>query len=335
MHKPNSKWVDYKTLKASINVLDVIHHFGIELPTQNGSQYYGTCPLPGHAGDGDNPNAFSMNTEKNAWRCLTHCGSGNVIDLYARLSNLNPKDKGVFRDCALEMQEKFLGGTETRPQRNTSEKKKAPAKDKKPLAPNKPLTFSLNVKSDIPYLLEEKKFSEEFLKEIGIGWVSKGMFSGRVVVPIHNGKGELVAYGGRGLKEADIIKRGRWLLPKSFHKSLELFNHHRALKCDAVSDGLVVVEGFWSTLRWHEAGYPVVGLMGCDLSDTQLDHITSMTNLVYLMLDNDEAGQKALGKTVLKLAERVAVRIVNYPDDTPHTQPEDFTTDELLELLPE
>ncbi len=93
--------------------------------TQNGSQYYGTCPLPGHAGDGDNPNAFSLNTEKNAWRCLTHCGSGNVIDLYAQLSNLNPKDKGVFRDCALEMQQRFLGGVETRPQRNTSKEKKA------------------------------------------------------------------------------------------------------------------------------------------------------------------------------------------------------------------
>ena len=331
--KQNSKWVDYKALKTKVNVLDVLRHFGIELKTTNGSQHYGICPLPCHAGDRDNPNAFSLNSQKNAWRCLTHCGSGNVIDLYARLLDQDPSDKTVFRECAVEMQERFLGGVETLPS-NRPARTKSPV-ESKPLEPNNPLKFTLNVKADIPYLLEEKKFPADFLTELGIGWVSKGMFSGRVVVPIHNEKGELVAYAGRGLKEADIIKRGRWLLPKSFHKSMELFNQHRAMECDLESDGLVVVEGFWSTLRWHQAGYPAVGLMGCDLSDYQLDCIASMTSKVWLMLDNDEAGQKALEKVVLKLAGKVAVRIVNYPDDSPHTQPEDFTTDELIQLLPE
>jgi len=332
MKKQTSKWVDYRSLKSKINVLDVIKHFGIELKTQNGNQHYSTCPLPCHAGDRNNPNAFSMNTEKNAWRCLTNCGSGNVIDLYARLSDRDPADKTVFRECAVEMQEEFLGGVETLPQ-NRPAQEKAPVKPK-PLEPNTPLTFELNPKADIPYLLEEKKFPVDFLSKLGIGWVSKGMFSGRVVVPIHNEKGELVAYAGRGQKEADIIKRGRWLLPKSFHKSMELFNQHRAMECDLESDGLVVVEGFWSALRWHQAGYPAVGLMGCDMSDCQLDRIASMTSRVWLMLDNDDAGLKAREKVALKLAGKVAVRIVNYPDNTPHTQPEDFTTDELLQLIP-
>ena len=70
--KQNSKWVDYKALKTKVNVLDVLRHFGIELKTTNGSQHYGICPLPCHAGDRDNPNAFSLNSQKNAWRCLTH-----------------------------------------------------------------------------------------------------------------------------------------------------------------------------------------------------------------------------------------------------------------------
>ena len=330
MKTQTKKWVDYRSLKSKINVLDVLKHFGIELKTENGNQHYGTCPLPCHAGDRNNPNAFSLSSEKNAWRCLTHCGSGNVIDLYAHLSGHDPSDKRAFRECALEMQEKFLGGVETLPE--------TPAQNTSPepltLEPNKPIAVRLNVKSDIPYLLEEKKFPLEFLQELGIGWASKGMFSGRVVIPIHNENGELVAYAGRGLKESDIQKRGRWLLPKNFHKSMELFNQHRALECDLTSDGLVVVEGFWSTLRWHQAGFPAVGLMGCDLSDYQLERIASMTSHVHLMLDNDEAGQKAREKIVLKLAEKVAVRLVNYPDDSLHTQPEDFTTEELLELLP-
>lgn len=84
--KTKSKWVDYKDLKSKVNVSDVLRHFGINVPIEKGSQIYLPCPLPGHAGDGDNPKAFSANTEKNAWRCLTHCGSGNVIDLFCKLS---------------------------------------------------------------------------------------------------------------------------------------------------------------------------------------------------------------------------------------------------------
>ena len=332
MKNTNTTWVDYKDLKSKVNVSDVLRHFGIELPRQTGDQLYGCCPLPNHAGDGDNPNAFAVNTAKNVWRCITHCGSGNVIDLYAHLSGRNPSNKAVFRECAVEMQEKFLGGSE--PPASIPSKKKS-AKPI-PLEPNQPLIIPpLKVKADIPYLLEKKGFPLEFLRELGIGFCSKGMFSGRVVVPIHNGKGELLAYAGRGLKKEDIRKRGRWLLPKNFHKSLELFNLHRTREHDLEANGLVIVEGFWSTLRWHQTGYPAVGLMGSELSDTQLDLIAQTASRVWLMLDNDEAGQKAQAKIVPRLAGKVAVRIIPYPDDTPLTQPEDFTTEELVQLLPE
>ena len=204
--KKQSNWVDYGDLKSKISVLDVMRHFGVDLKTQNEVQYYGPCHLPGHTGNGDNPNAFSMNVEKNAWRCLTHCGSGNVIDLFARMNHEDPKDKKVFRESALAMQEIFLNGNQTMP----SEKQRKVALPEK-LEPHTQLEFSLNVKSDIPFLTEKKKFDPEFLSSLGIGGVGKGMFSGRVVVPIHNRKGQLVGYAGRGLKETDVKKRGRWL----------------------------------------------------------------------------------------------------------------------------
>ena len=140
MKKPTSTWVDYKDLKSKINVLDVIRHFGIELPKQTGGQFYGCCPLPGHAGDGDNPNAFSMNTEKNAWRCLTHCGSGNVIDLFLRLSGRDPLDKTAFRESALEMQKLFLGEDSAAPSAPLQRKTK-PVQPPAPLEPEQTLGF--------------------------------------------------------------------------------------------------------------------------------------------------------------------------------------------------
>ena len=49
--------------------------------------------------------------------------------------------------------------------------------------------------------------------------------SGRVVIPIHNERGELVAYAGRSIDGSEP----KYKLPAGFHKSLELFNLHRAI----------------------------------------------------------------------------------------------------------
>ena len=331
-----STWVDYKALKSQISILSVLQAFKIELPTQNGTQFYGACPIPAHSGDRDNKHAFSVNTEKGCYRCITHCGGGNVIDLYARLSNRDPSDKTVFREVAVEMQERFLNGSSTATPFPTPAPKPKKEVPKKP-SENKPLTIRpLQLKHDIPFLLEEKKLPLELLEEFGIGFCNRGLFSGRVVVRLDNHKGELIGYAGRGMKEADITKRGRWMLPSGFSKSLQLFNQHRATPRVSDWDCVVVVEGFWSCLRWHMTGLPVVALMGSELSDEQLQRITEITDRVWLMLDNDKAGTKAQLKVLQKLASSVSVRLVNYPVDdegNDRQQPEDFTPDELKELI--
>ena len=334
MKTTKSTWVDFKALKSQISIIQVLEAFGVEIPSQDKEQFYSACVLPEHSGDRDNRHAFSVNTKKGCWRCITgaSCGSGNVIDLYARLSSRDPSDKTVFREVAVEMQERFLNGTSVSTPFPTSVSKR---ETPKPLSENEPLTIRpLQLKHDIPYLLEEKKLPLDLLKECEIGFCNKGLFSGRVVVRLDNNKGELIGYAGRGLKEADIAKRGRWMLPSGFSKSLQLFNQHRAAPRVSDWDCLVVVEGFWSCLRWHMTGLPVVALMGSELSDQQLQGIVEMTDRVWLMLDNDNAGRKASEKILPRLADRIHVRRVQYPDDVDHLQPEDFTPDELLELIP-
>ena len=333
--RQSTRWVDYRELKARVNVLDVLKHFHIGLPGQQGTQFYGPCPLPEHGGDRDNNTSFSVSSEKNAWRCLSHCGSGNVIDLFAQLSERDPSDKDQFRQAALEMQEVFSGASSQVPPSSpaASENEEGnPRSTPKTLHPNTPLSFTLQVKHDIPFLLQEKKLDLPLLKELGIGWAAKGMFAGRVVIPIHNASGELVAYAGRGLKENDIQKRGKYLFPKSFHKSLELFNQHRAAKLVEPWGFVVVVEGFFGALRWHQVGIPVVALMGSEMSKTQMRLLAKFTDTVWLMLDNDEPGQKAATKILPILAEYVFARRVLYPYGE-SSQPEDFTPEELLALI--
>jgi DNA primase len=117
--------------------------------------------------------------------------------------------------------------------------------------------------------LQERGFSPETIAAFGVGMCTgKGITAGRIAIPIHNELGELVAYAVRwpGIPpEGD----GKYKLPMGFHKSLVVYNLHRARE-HAKSAGLIVVEGFFDAMRLWQAGFPnVVALMGSALSEAQ------------------------------------------------------------------
>ncbi|MEO0416308.1 MAG: toprim domain-containing protein, partial [Verrucomicrobiota bacterium] len=263
------------------------------------------------------------------------------IALHARLTGRDADNATQFREAALELNELFPDATESARliEAHSNEQPLADA-DKwysdttdEEAVSNAVLDFTLNLKPDVPFLLEEKKLDTSTVESFGLGWCSKGMFSGRIVVPVHNAEGDLVAYAGRGLKENDIQKRGRWLFPKGFKKSQELFNYHRLSEFDFDSVGLVVVEGFWSALRFAEAGIPAVALMGREISHLQCRMISDMTDQVWLMLDRDSAGLNAVPKVAARLAQSVYVRLAPYPDDDDRYQPEAFSAEELRAMF--
>jgi len=92
-------WIDYRHIKASVNIAEVLAHYNIVLKPQGQNHLSGPCPLPGHAGDRSNKNAFHVDTEKNAFNCFTHCGGGNVIDLVVKMEGCR------FREAALKPHE--------------------------------------------------------------------------------------------------------------------------------------------------------------------------------------------------------------------------------------
>lgn len=149
--------------------------------------------------------------------------------------------------------------------------------------------------------------------------------SGRVVIPIHNAAGELVAYAGRAIDGSEP----RYKLPAGFRKSQELFNLHRAIT--GAGRGLIVVEGFFDAMKVHQAGYPfVVALMGCSLSEEQEEMLVKYADQVLLMLDGDEAGRKGTDECLLRLGRKVWTKAITVPEGK---QPDMLTAAELGELL--
>ena len=113
-----------------------------------------------------------------------------------------------------------------------------------PATCNRTLGFRLfGIDPSHPYV-ESRGISLATARLFGIGYYSgRGFLSGRVVIPIHNQAGNLIAYAGRSVDGAPP----KYKLPLAFRKSVELFNLHRAVhrRCR----GVVVVEGFFDCMK--------------------------------------------------------------------------------------
>jgi len=80
-----------------------------------------------------------------------------------------------------------------------------------------------------------------------------GLLRGRMVIPIRNVRGRIVAYAGRALDGA----LPKYKLPAGFRKAWELFNVPRAVATG--SRTVILVEGYFDCMRVHQAGFPLGG----------------------------------------------------------------------------
>lgn len=131
-----------------------------------------------------------------------------------------------MRDAALKLQKWFMGPPETKEQvqrRQPSDSKaKAAEVAERSVAVNPPLGFELRVDLAHPYG-RERGLAFETPECFGAGLcLSRGMFSGRFAIPLHDPDGQLVGYAGQSLDDADP----KYLFPsseKGFRKSHLLF----------------------------------------------------------------------------------------------------------------
>jgi DNA primase len=156
---------------------------------------------------------------------------------------------------------------------------------------------------------------------VGIGYNrGQGSMAGRIVRPIHDENGLLVAYAGRSINQMEP----KYRFPARFRKSLVLFNLHRAA---AEGKSVVVVEGFFDSFKVHQAGLRcVVALMGCSLSLRQEELLRKHFQEVALLLDGDKAGCAAAAAIAERLVSKLSTRLVELQ---PGSQPDQLGADQI------
>ena len=153
-----------------------------------------------------------------------------------------------------------------------------------------------------------------------IGKSSKGSyydrFRHRVMFPVINIRGNVVAFSGRAMP-GDDKSGGKYVNTSDtpvYKKSDNLFGINFAKNC--CEERLVLVEGNMDVISLHQAGFQnVVAPMGTAFTKEQINLISRYTKELVLMLDADDAGQKAI-RRASELLENTGlnVRVVVIPD---------------------
>ncbi len=124
-------------------------------------------------------------------------------------------------------------------------------------------------------------------------------FRDRVMFPIHDRSGRIIAFGGRAMEKDAKAKYLNSPETELFHKGSVLFNHHRARKAAHDKGDVIVVEGYVDVIAMSRAGYPqTVAPLGTALTGDQCALLWRMADEPIVCLDGDKAGQKAAYRAI-------------------------------------
>jgi DNA primase len=181
--------------------------------------------------------------------------------------------------------------------------------DKRGMKPETVKTFGFGYAPDSRGKLKAalKEFDEGLLIEAGMlikpedgKKDSYDRFRGRLMIPIRDARGRVIAFGGRilGAGEPKYLNSPDTPL---FDKGRTLYNLDKAAPAARKSDRMIVVEGYMDAIALSQAGFAdVVAPLGTALTENQIEKLWSMVETPTLCFDGDSAGQKAADRAMLR-----------------------------------
>ena len=298
-------------IRNSVNIVDVISSY-VSL-TPKGKNYFGICPFH----DDSNP-SMSVSPERQIYKCFSCGATGTVFKFIMDFENVSFKE-AVQKVANLGGIKVNLGKVKTAKTYpnlhqiydlslkfytnniNTPQGKKA-----KEYLKNRDVDESIIKEFQIGLSLENdrdlakillSKFKPEDVLESGL--VKKNeygyfdLFYNRIMFPLYDLNGEVVAYSGRIYDRKDNSKYINTRETPIFKKGELLYNYHRAKEPARQKNQIIVVEGFMAAIRTYINGLPnVVATMGTAVTNTQAHLIKRLAKEVIICFDGDEAGAK-------------------------------------------
>ncbi len=322
-------------LKASSDIEDIVSGY-VKL-TRKGKNLVGLCPF--HS---EKTGSFYIYPQTQSFYCFGCGAGGDTITFLRRIENLEYVEavKLLAQKVGVPVPEDSMDDTASRLKARTLEINRETARFyhqclvsdvgkeayqyliDRGRTPKIIRRFGLGYAPDdwssLVDHLKSKGFREDEMVASGIcGRTKKGglydRFRGRVIFPIIDLRGNVVAFGGRAMGE-----RGPKYLNSSdtpvFKKSKNLFalNFAKASK----APNLILAEGYMDVIAIHQAGFDnAVATLGTSLTEEQARIIAQYTDTIVIAYDSDNAGQAATKRAINIFSEvGVKVNVLSIPD---------------------
>jgi DNA primase len=182
------------------------------------------------------------------------------------------------------------------------------------------LGFCPDGKDQFSQAAQREGYKLEFLEKTGLtikreDWI-RDRFGGRVIFPVHNLAGRVIAFGGRTLtNDKKVAKYLNSPESEIYHKGKTLYGIYQAKRDITRLDKCFLVEGYTDVLSFHQAGIEnVVASSGTSLTIEQIRLIRRFTPNITIVYDGDDAGVKASLRGIdMVLEEGINVKVLPLP----------------------
>ena len=306
-------------LRGRIGLVDVIGR-RVKL-TRKGREHLGLCPF--HK---EKTPSFTVNEEKGFYHCFGCQAHGSVFDFVMETEGLNFPEavEKLAAETGMEVPRDSLKSSESQKQRQTLLDVTEIAAQSFEKALHMP-----EGKAAHDYLVG-RGLSEETIRRFRLGFAPPGRhhlrtalarenvdtkqaivaglliqpdngdlydrFRGRVMFPICDRRGRVVAFGGRTLGEGQPKYLNSPETPL-FHKGATLYGMHLAGPAARKAETMLVTEGYMDVIALAQAGFEhVVAPLGTALTEDQIQLLWKVVPEPVLCFDGDNAGQRAAAK---------------------------------------
>nr|WP_041808746.1 DNA primase [Evansella cellulosilytica] len=331
-------------IRKSIDIVDIISEY-VQLKKQ-GKNFIGLCPF-----HGEKTPSFSVSPDKQLYHCFGCGAGGNVFSFIMETEGLpfleSVKKIADRMNMAIPELEHVTDEATSKEDSITKIWHNAHAlsaklfhhvltstdegKEARDYLRNRGFTKEVIDTFQIGYapnswdflasFLEKRKFPMDEMVKCGILSVREfdqkpyDRFRDRIIFPIWNNKGDMIAFGGRILSEGNPKYLNS---PESsiFNKSETLYYFHKARPSIRKKNEAILFEGYVDVISAWKAGVDNgVASLGTALSTTQAKMLRRLTDHVILCYDSDNAGQNATMKNAAILSEAgLQVRVAILPD---------------------
>ena len=357
--------IDHNTVQQILDaadIVDVVSDF-VSLK-KRGANWIGLCPF-----HNDRRPSFYVSRAKGICKCFACGEGGSAVNFIMKHEQLSYPEalRYLARKYHIEIQEKELTDEEKQAQ---SEREAMLMLNEWACVYFEKQLHETQAGQEIGLAyFKERGFNDATIKEFRLGYSSEGYddlykaaiaqgfnpkllfdvglclpddhgghdrFRGRVMFPIMNIAGKVIAFGGRTLrKDKEVAKYVNSPESSIYSKRNVIYGLHQAKREISKEDKCFIVEGYADVISMHQAGFKnVIASSGTALTEGHIHAIRRFTSNVTEMFDGDAAGIKAAIRGVdMLLKEGLNIKVLPLPpEDDPdtfvrahsHTEVEDY-----------